>query len=358
MSGPTLDPSCPSGSRFCGLLDNPVGCCKNKTHTNSISGYLDLEPAGLNTSYDILPQINDCPTGVHWWKCWNATAGSIMGCCKNISCFHGCQKGTSTLNPTVAAEIISAIHSGVPRLPSSSTGSSSTSVSGPTSTIVASTPALISGSKTTVAPTDQSVVQTPNPVPNSNNAAIAGGIAGGIVGLALLVALLAICYRRRTTRSQQHMNEGRSSRSGTGQARSLRCDDAELEEMKQGSPPTSPPLPPPSPSPSHVPSPLPPPPAYTAYRSHSSEPDRLSALSQPCASSPYPTHNILSPESPPPLENGHPQNTADRYSEEQSVSPISSHYQHRPFDDPRGPESSMYSEVTSSEMLRTHSMRS
>ncbi|KAF6219475.1 hypothetical protein HO133_003942 [Letharia lupina] len=241
--------------------------------------------------------------------------------------------------------------------------------SSPTSTNTADTPAgantvasaaqglhTLSGSVPTVNAAAQSVIHAVTSPPKSNTAAIAGGVVGGIVGLALLLALLTIHRRWRTTRRLQDMGEGRSPTWGSGNARSLQPGEAELEEMKQGPSPTSSTLLPPSP----LPSPLPPPPAYTAYRSHGNELDRSSNLSQPSASSPYPSHDLVSPESPPsppPLKTRLSQHSADQHSDERSVSPISSHYQHQPSDETGGPESSMYSEFSSSEMLHTHSMR-
>ncbi len=84
----------------------------------------------------------------------------------------------------------------------------------------------------------QSALQTAQPGPKSNTAAIAGGVAGGCVGLALLVGILVICCRRRITKPRQHMNEARSPTWALGKAPSRTRNDSELEEMKQGPSPS------------------------------------------------------------------------------------------------------------------------
>ena len=126
------------------------------------------------------------------------------------------------------------------------------------------------------------------------------------------------------------------------------------------SPAIRPPSPPP---PSPLSSSLPPPPIYTPYKSHSSELERSPNHLQPAAgaSSPYISFSLPSPESPPsppPLKSRLSQQSTSNYSDGESVSPISSHYQHRPFDDARGLEPIPHSGISSRELLNTHSMRS
>ena len=83
----------------------------------------------------------------------------------------------------------------------------------------------------------QSALHTATSTPETNTAAIAGGVVGGAVGLALLVGLLAICCRRRTSNAR-HLDEVRSPAWGMGQNRSIHPNDAELDEMKQGASPS------------------------------------------------------------------------------------------------------------------------
>ncbi|KAF6228570.1 hypothetical protein HO173_011873 [Letharia columbiana] len=367
--------SCPGGGRFqvCHLRNRFVGCCSTSACTDGCP-HDDLRPASFNPH--IRSQNQDCRQGGLWYNCLFTNSPGFMGCCKSNPCSDGCPPGNLTesflaFNSSDDFDFgfLSAIGASIPSTTSSSISSFASS---PTSINTADTPAgantvasaaqgfhtsiSLSGSATTVNAAGQSVIHAVTSPPKSNTAAIAGGVVGGIVGLALLLALLTIHRRWRTTRPLQDVGEGRSPTWGSGNARSLQSGEAELEEMKQGPSPTSSTLLPPSP----LPSPLPPPPAYTPYRSHGNELDRSSNLSQPSASSPYPSHDLVSPESPPsppPLNTRLSQHSTDQHSDERSVSPISSHYQHQPFDETGGPESSMYSEFSSSELLHTHSVR-
>ena len=99
---------------------------------------------------------------------------------------------------------------------------------------VASTPVL--GSLPTRTLVGQTVSQTTK---SSNTAAVAGGIAGGIVGLALLLAVLAICYRQRITRLLKGTDQGKLATWGSGQARATGAGGRELEEIKQGPSPSN-----------------------------------------------------------------------------------------------------------------------
>ena len=224
-------PSCPDGGRFqvCSLTNRFVGCCSTSACPDGAQGCPrdHLRPASFNP--DIRYQNQDCRQGGPWYNCPFTTPPPFMGCCKSNPCSHGCP----------------------PEIPSTTSSSISSFASSPTSTNTADTPAgantvasaaqglhTLSGSVPTVNAAAQSVIHAVTSPPKSNTAAIAGGVVGGIVGLALLLALLAIHRRWRTTRPLQDMGEGRSPTWGSGNARSLQPGEAELEEMKQGPSPS------------------------------------------------------------------------------------------------------------------------
>ena len=188
--------------------------------------YTDLESANFNATSS---GENKCRPGRTWVGCEYITS-LYVGCCKS----HPCSDGSPPENLTQSKLAVNS--SGAGYLPSttefwipSPTSRSPPSV--PTFTTEANTFTSISVPESPpAATTAPQPGQTTKPVPTRNTAAIAGGVIGGVVGLALLVAVLALCCRRRTIRPQQRMDEGRSPTWSSGQIR-------ELDEMKQGQSP-------------------------------------------------------------------------------------------------------------------------
>ena len=234
-----------------------------------------------------------CPDGVHFYKChksikcctifqngddhcpsdqkqatWSATysdggrwdassnsttcenqAASHMGCCKieTSKCAFGCPQSnlsTSFVNFDLVVD-------------AESQSVQSQTITATTLTLeLAHTPKVLGGAVQQVSATQDSSSSSSIPTsvstaiyesqsappratstPETNSAAIAGGVAGGIVGLALLVGILAICYRRQTSRVR-HVDEGRSPSWALGHGHSIHPNDAALEQIKQGASPS------------------------------------------------------------------------------------------------------------------------
>lgn len=321
----------------------------------------------------------------------NETCGNTnalyLGCCHALIdvCYETCPLGNLSSGPFSYsfASLQTPTRTPDPDIRPSSTSSSRTFVTSVTSTSVYSSASTETLGDQTALPTVSSVQEaTSTPVSEStstspNTAAIAGGVVGGIAGLALLVGLLVLYRRRRKTKTEDGIDNESFSAWNSGQPHSMQPGSAELNEIKQG-PSTSQlllllhtiihtansvllassPLPPPSAPPSPLLSPLPPPPAYASYNAHSNGPEGSSDHLHPSSGSPYVSHDVPSPESPPsppPLKTRLSQQSADRYSDGQDVSPISPHYQHQPFDNPTSMRSSVYSEVSGG-VVHAHAM--
>ena len=403
----SYQPYCPGGKLY--IPRNQTGCvaCCNTQACSANSGSINGSPTEhfwpaswkMDKIAEVPPQ--KCNPGSSSYKCFNATQ-PLIGCCKRNPCSTGFLEADFT--PTFIFDTItpSPPSLSTPEVPVSSRTSSSPSPSSslsssysafPHTGFITSTTDL--GSVSTETPGQQATLSTVSTLPestssspnaatlpesastSSNVAAIAGGVAGGIAGLALLVGLFAICRHRRKIRSQRGIGKGRFSAWNSGQPRSMQPGSAELDEIKQG-PSTrklplllhtiilktnsvflaSLPLPPPSAPPSPLLSPLPPPPAYASYNSHGNglegSPDHL----HPSSGSPYVSYDVPSPEtppSPPPLKTRLSQQSTASYSDGQDVSPISTHYQNQPFDNPRSMPSSVYSDVSGG-VLHAHAM--
>ena len=237
------------------------GCCTNKLCNGD--GHCPTEnfqPASVNISDT---RKIYCRAGINLEKC-NQSAPSLRGCCNSggNACSDRCPQGDLTQGflhydliaviaiPSAQAPPISQGSSLFGPLPTSTNTADAPSwgggsVQGAPTAQGSSSPTSVS-SKVQAAATasqlpSQSPTQTAIPVSKTNTPAIAGGVVGGIVGLALLIGLLFICCRRRTTKPGQQIEKGSSPTWSSEQARSIETDDAELEEMKQG----------PSPSKSH-----------------------------------------------------------------------------------------------------------
>ena len=249
---PLLSVPCPSGVivRFCSLPNSSPGCCFHPACSDSISDCQEDGPTPERSTpgHHGNTQSENCAQGGSWWTCPNTNPlfDALMDCCAGILCSdtHSCLQANITqayhaLNSS-DANFLSALLFSTPSTTSSPTSrftwprppagvyqvasaaqNSATSISLP-------------GSTPTETAAGQSTLRPATPAPKSNTTAIAGGVAGGIVGLALLVALLTICCRRRTTGPQTHMDEGNSPTWGQGNARSSQPGDAEQEEIKQG----------------------------------------------------------------------------------------------------------------------------
>ena len=307
------------------------------------------------------------------------TRPQYIGCCQadTDESPAGCPQRNLTSGPFTAILTFlqtSTTPSSLSITPSSASSSRSFVTSATLSPVSSSVPTETVGGQTALLAVP-SVLSVPSitSVPKStsspsNTAAIAGGVVGGVAGLALLVGLLVIYRRRRKTKSQHGMSKGTFSGWNSGQPRFVSPSNAELHQIKQ-EPSTSKsllllhtiirtangvflassPVPPPSAPPSPLLSPLPPPPAYASYNTHSNglegSPDHL----HPSSGSPYVAYNVPSPESPPsppPLKTRISQQSTNSHSDGQDVSPISSHYQHQNFDNPRSMRSSVYSQVS------------
>ena len=401
---------CPGGSQFYACSISSAGCYTTKEDDEvdrcpESDGNLRL--ANYNASF---AKGFTCPDGSYRIQRCPNTTPKFMGCCKNQSSPrppYQCDAcGINDLSPLIlfnklfdeyfsnAAASSSTLYS-----PTSSSGSSTfasaastpaeekpgdptalypytipSTVSIPTSTnatgvsggVVAGT-STTQGSAASTSVSDsapsQTAPQTATAGSKPRTAAIAGGVVGGVAGLAVLAVLLALCYRRRNRRPPQQMSEEESPVWGSGdKARAaseyLAPTIHSMMQRANRAPPGSSVLHPPPPS--LLTSALPPPPAYT-YTSRDNELERSFERSQSSASSHYPSHEPPSPESPPsspPLKIHLSQHSLDRYSDVQSVSPISSHYQHQVFSENRDLEPNMYSDVSSSEWLHAHNMAS
>lgn len=204
----------------------PPGTC------NFVCPNSNPKPASFNATCS---GNGDCHAGSNRTACDDTNWSTRKGCCE--SHFDGCDGDCPQGNFTISY---------FPLDPDAS------STSSPMPTNIATSPAVIptaqgsatstsvSGSVPAATPAGQSAFHTATPAPKSNNGAIAGGVVGGVAGLALLVAVLAIYCRRRTSRPLQDMDEGRSATRDSGVARSSQPNiDAELEEIKQGHSPST-----------------------------------------------------------------------------------------------------------------------
>ena len=247
---PRLSIPCPHGGivQFCSLPNSSQGYCIPPAGNESISEYQEDDPTPESTtpSNHGNTHSENCAQSGSWWTCPNKypLLVALKDCCAGTLCTDSCLQANTTqiyhaFNLSDADFLLtlgfstpsttSCPNNGftLPYTPAgveqiaSAAQKSVTSTSPP-----GNTPTGTAAGQSTLGPT--------TPAPKSNTAAIAGGVAGGIVGLALLLALLAICCRRRINRPQRHMDEGKYPRWGPGNARSSQPGDAEQEEIKQG----------------------------------------------------------------------------------------------------------------------------
>ena len=173
---------------------------------------------------------------------------SSANCCESES--HSCPPGCPPKIPTEnhypllrSTETNPQSATSSPASPSTSSRAmqSSGTTTSTTDPLRAPNPAArtsVSSSGQLATPTSPQVLQNNRAAPKSNTAAVAGGIAGGIIGLALLLTVLAICSRRRTTRTLRGTDQGKLPVWGSGQARTIGAGGGELEEIKQGPSPS------------------------------------------------------------------------------------------------------------------------
>ena len=209
------------------------------------------------------PAGNDtyCGTNGEWGPCEMAWFFDLTGCCKSEGdgytsegYFQVPATDTESLSASLAMHPFSVLpldpHGGPIKTPGeTNSGLSASNSASPTlpaaqnsvtltlsvsQNSVASTSGL--GNLPTRTPVGQPLSQNSK---SSNTAAVAGGIAGGIVGLALLLAVLAICYRRRPTQLLKNTDQGKLSTWVSGQARAIGSGGRELEEIKQGPSPSN-----------------------------------------------------------------------------------------------------------------------
>ena len=224
---------CPNDGQFY-VCSGHLGCCTiEPCDGGDDCPYVDPEPASFNASSS---GEYTCRAGSKWVGCEYMTTSCIL-CCKSHLCSHGgppknLTQGELAINSSGAGYGLSTIEVWMPSPMLLSTASI------PTSTNEANTFTSISVSESlpaaTTAPQPEQAIK---PGPEPSTAAIAGGVAGGVVGLALLVALFAICCRRRNTRPQQRLDERRSPTWSSERSRVIQPNAAELDEMKQGQSP-------------------------------------------------------------------------------------------------------------------------
>lgn len=182
-----FSPSCKSGGTWysCGSGSRFVGCCDSAPCEYGCPDG-NLKPASFDKNYYGKFSDQQCPTGSRWYTC-SATDPPFLGCCKSNPCNqNGCPVGDLTAgflssNPQLAAAF-------------SPSGGSPAATSNPTasSKVSSSTPSTIN-----------------SPSKSSNTGAIAGGTIAGVAAIALLIALLSIYCKKKSSKSRQHMNNSR-----------------------------------------------------------------------------------------------------------------------------------------------------
>ena len=254
--------ACPSGSDlyvFCPHYEHevfPVPCCMNTTSNGTSCGdpcpYDGSRPTTHNATRIIkrstchfeedttfvcktpVPSYSDCCTQIEDTPCPQRC--SQVDAAADVSFVLGAGTESQSVTSPTSSPSTSPYMTHSPLLATATTSTIAIDPLRPQNS-AALTSVLNSGPGATH--TDQPDLQNNRAAPKSNTAAVAGGIAGGVVGLALLLAVLAICYRQRITGPLKGTDQRKLPTWGIGQARAIGAGGGELEEIKPGPSPSN-----------------------------------------------------------------------------------------------------------------------